>query len=55
MKMIPFEKMSKKERKRINAEKRNLWGMNPVTRTVKNKKAFDSKKACRSKGGNYYE
>ena len=38
-KMIPFEKLSKKEQRKINSAKRNTWGsLDPVTRTeAKNK------------------
>lgn len=32
-KFVPFEKMSKKQQKKINAEKRGSWnGVDPVTR-----------------------
>ncbi len=44
-KFIPFEKLSKKEKKKINAEKRNNWkGLNPSTRVVPNKKAYSRKR-----------
>lgn len=34
-KFVPFEKLSKKEQKRINLQKRNDWnGLNPVTRVA---------------------
>lgn len=34
-KFISFDKLSKKERRRINSEKRNSWnGLNPVTRVA---------------------
>lgn len=34
-KFIPFEKLSKKEQKRINLQKRSDWnGLNPVTRVA---------------------
>ena len=32
MKLIPYEKLSKKEKKKINNKKRNTWEINPVTR-----------------------
>lgn len=42
MKFIPFEKLSKKEQKKLNAEKRTTWGfVNPVTRVSKNPKAYN--------------
>ena len=38
-KFTSFEKLSKKEQKKINAEKRRDWnGLNPVTRVVENDK-----------------
>lgn len=44
---IQFEKLSKKEKKKRNNEKRGTWGeLNPVTRVPKNPKAYDR---CKSK------
>lgn len=44
-KFISYEKLSKKAQKKINAAKRGSWGdINPVTKTVKNKKAYDRSK-----------
>lgn len=41
-KFIPFEKLSKKEKAARNKEKRGSWlGLNPVTRTPPNPKAYD--------------
>lgn len=41
-KYIPFEKLSKKEQKRINTAKRNDWGLtNPVTKRVESRKAYN--------------
>lgn len=38
-KFIPYEKLSKKEQKRLDSAKRRDWnGLNPVTRTVPDKK-----------------
>ncbi len=43
-KFIPFEKLSKKEQRKINNARRNTWGpLNPVTRKTKNGKAYDRK------------
>ena len=41
-KFTSFDKLSKKEQKKLNAEKRRDWnGINPVTRvTQENKKAY---------------
>lgn len=45
---VPYEKMSKKKKKELNAQKRGDWGnLNPVTRTTKNKKAYNRRKARR--------
>lgn len=46
MKFIPYEKLSKKMKKEINAEKRNSWGMNPRTKVIpdkRNKKRVNDK------------
>ena len=48
-KFIPFQKLSKKEQRRKNREKRSTWGaLSPVTRRSKNPKAYDRRKAQRS-------
>jgi len=45
-KFIPYEKLSKKEKRKRNAEKRGVWGsISPVTRREKNPKAYKRKKA----------
>lgn len=44
-KFIPYEKLSKKERRKLDAEKRRGWnGLSPVTRVVP-----DSSKAYKRK------
>ena len=44
-KFVPFEKRSKKETRRLNAQKRSGWGgLNPVTRKPQNPKAYNRKK-----------
>ena len=41
-KFIPYEKLSKKERRKRDAMMRGTWGpLNPVTRKSKNPKAYD--------------
>ncbi len=41
---VPFEKLSKKEQKKLNAAKRGSWGeINPVSRKSENKKAYSRK------------
>ena len=45
-KFIPFEKLSKKKQRELNAAKRNTWGsMNPGTRKPDNSKAYNRRKA----------
>lgn len=44
-KFVPYEKMSKRRQKEIDKIKRNTWGaLKPVTRKVKNAKAYKSEK-----------
>ena len=40
-KFVPREKMSKKERKRLDAMRRREWETKPVTRIVPNKKKLE--------------
>lgn len=45
-KFIPFDKLSKKQQKEINKQKRTTWnGLNPVTRKAKNAKIYNRKKS----------
>lgn len=44
-KFIPYEKLSKKEKHKMDAAKRQTWGdMNPVTRKPANSKAYNRRK-----------
>ena len=43
-KFIPYEKLSKRERRARDAERRETWGMSPVTRRPSNPKAYNRKK-----------
>ncbi len=44
-KHIPYEKLSKKEKHKLDAKKRNTWGvLNPVTRKPENSRAYNRKK-----------
>ena len=45
MNMIPYTKLSKRERKARDAERRVSWGMSPVTRRPPNPRAYNRKKA----------
>ena len=44
---IPYEKMSKRQKKEWNARKRILWSSNPVTRKIEDKKRYNRKKVQR--------
>ena len=45
-KMIPYEKLSKKEQKKRNAANRGSWGtLKPVTRKPENPRAYNRRKA----------
>lgn len=40
--MVPLHKQSKKKQREYHAKQRGSWyGLNPVTRTVPNRKAYD--------------
>ena len=45
-KFIPYKKLSKKEKRKFNAAKRNTWGdLNPVPRKPQNSKAYNRNKS----------
>lgn len=45
-KYIPYEKLSKKEKRRLDSRRRTTWGcVNPVTRKPDNSKAYNRNKA----------
>ena len=45
-KFIPYEKLSKKEKRKLDLAKRQTWGkLNPVTRKPENSKAYNRNKA----------
>lgn len=47
-KFIPYKKLSKKQKKLIDASKRGSWGnVNPTERKTENKKAYNRKKLRR--------
>ena len=47
-KFIPYEKLSKKEKRKLDLAKRLTWGeLNPVTRKPENSKAYNRRKAPR--------
>ena len=44
-KFIPYEKLSNKEKRKINQARRQTWGeLNPVTRKPENSRAYNRKK-----------
>lgn len=44
-KFIPYEKLSKKQKRALDAARRNGWGgLSPVTRRPENPKAYKRKK-----------
>lgn len=45
-KFIPYDKLSKKEKRKIDAAKRQTWGeLNPATRKPTNSNAYNRKRA----------
>lgn len=45
-KFIPYEKLSKKEQRKRDAQRRGSWqGISPVTRRTENPKAYNRRKA----------
>ncbi len=45
-KFVPYEKLSKKEKKKLDQARRGSWGnVNPVSRKVESKKVYNRKKA----------
>ena len=45
-KFVPYEKLSKKEKKKLDDARRGSWqGVNPVTRRSENPKAYKRSKA----------
>ena len=49
--MIPYGKMSKREKKAYNEKRRVVWGFSPVTRKKGNAKAYSRKKARKWEDG----
>ena len=47
-KFIPYEKLSKKAKRALDAKRRGSWGaLSPVTRRAESPKAYDRQKARR--------
>lgn len=53
-KFISYKKLSKAKQRELNRQQRGSWGdVNPVTRTVKDRKAYDRKRDKRVKADEY--
>ena len=48
-KFVPKEKLSKKARKQMAAEKRTVWKFSPVTQKIDSKKIYNRKKNSRAR------
>ena len=46
-KFVPYQKLSKKKRRELNAKRREIWPISPITRKPENPKAYNRKKAHR--------
>ncbi len=44
-KFIPYEKLSKKKKRELDAARRMVWTISPVTRRPENSRAYNRKKA----------
>ena len=52
---IPYEKLSKREKRRLDNQRRTTWGgLNPVTRKPENSRAYNRSKA-RNRNREYHE
>ena len=45
---VPRDKMSKRRKKALDAQKRTVWEVSPITRIAKSKKIYDRKKQPRN-------
>ena len=45
---VPRDKMSKRARKKLDAQNRTTWAFSPTTKIVKSKKVYDRKKQPRN-------
>ena len=41
---VPYEKLSKKKRRELDAKRRETWAISPITRRPENPKAYKRKK-----------
>ena len=49
-KFIPYEKLSKKKKRELDAGRRTVWTVSPVTRKPENPKAYNRRKAQEADG-----
>lgn len=40
---VPYEKLSKKKKRELDRQRRNVWGISPITRRPENPKAYKRK------------
>ena len=52
-KFVAREKLSKKQRKKLDAEKRTIWTLSPATRKVESKKLYNRKRKTHDRYGDY--
>ena len=45
---VPREKMSKRQRRKLDAERRTVWQVDPATKVVQSKKIYNRKKQPRN-------
>ncbi|MBR0160276.1 MAG: hypothetical protein IJQ02_03125 [Oscillospiraceae bacterium] len=43
-KFVPYEKLSKKQRRAVDANRREMWSISPVTRRPENPRAYKREK-----------
>ena len=53
-KFIPYEKLSKRQQRKIDMQSRNVWTISPVTRRTKNSKVYNRAKMRQSDRINLY-
>ena len=40
---VPYEKLSRKKKRELDRQRRNIWGISPITRKPENPKAYKRK------------
>lgn len=49
-KFISYDRLSKKDKKKMDSARRKQWSMSPVSRVVVDKKKEANKRTCRDNG-----